>query len=359
MVKTVGEIAELVSAEVTGDRGVKIKGVAGIREARPGDITFLADQRYLRALEETKASAVVVSRDISSLPVRQTGAATNLLMVDNPYLAFAKILELFKKESWLPAGVSPKARVGKGVSLGAQVSIFPFVYIGDNAVIGDRVILYPGVFIGDRSMLGEDSIIYPNVTIREDVIIGKRVIIHSGSVIGSDGFGFVTHKGKHHKIPQIGGVIIGDDVEIGANVAIDRATMGNTIIKRGTKMDNLVHIAHNVVVGEDVLLLGQVGISGSTEIGNNVVLGGQVGVVGHVKIGDRVKVGAKSGVSKDIKPDEIVSGIPAITHGNWLKAQSCFAKLPELRKSVNSMEKKITELERRVGLKKKKAVKRV
>lgn len=352
MVKKLGEIAGLIGAEVIGDRGVEIKGVAGIREAGSGDITFLADPRYLKELKETKASAVVVGRDVSS-------AATNLLRVDNPYLAFTKILDLFKKEHFVPAGVSPEARIGKGVSLGEGVSIFPFVYIGDNVIIGDRVILYPGVFVGDGSIVGEGSIIYPNVTIREDVVIGKRVMIHSGSVIGSDGFGFITDRGRHHKIPQIGGVIIGDDVEIGANVAIDRATMGNTIIKRGTKMDNLVHIAHNVVVGEDVLLLGQVGISGSTEIGNNVILGGQVGVVGHVKIGDRVKVGAKSGVSKDIKPDQVLSGIPAIPHENWLKAQSCFAKLPELRKTVNTLEKKITALEKGDVLKKKRGKKRV
>jgi UDP-3-O-[3-hydroxymyristoyl] glucosamine N-acyltransferase len=235
------------------------------------------------------------------------------------------------------------------VEIGPEVSIHPFVYVGDRSRIGSRVVLYPGVYIGEEVEIGEGTILYPNVVVMDHCRIGRRVIIHGGTVIGSDGFGFVPDKSGYVKIPQVGIVEIEDDVEIGANCAIDRAAMGKTLIQKGVKTDNLVQIAHNVVIGENTVLVAQVGIAGSTEIGRWVALGGQVGVVGHITIGDQARVGAQSGVGSDVKAGEILSGSPAFPHREWLKAQVVFPRLPEIKKNLTALEKRVAELEKKIG----------
>jgi len=329
-----GKIADLINAKIVGDSEIEITGACGIKEAKNGDITFLADKKNIKYIHTTDASAIIVRDEIKESP-------KSMLIVDNPHLAFAKVLEIFYKKPFAPLGISDKAVIGKDVNLGENVTIYPLAYISNNINIGARVIIFPGVYIGEGVSIGDDSIIYPNVTIRENVIIGKRVIIHAGTVIGSDGFGYVFEKGQHYKIPQIGGVVIEDDVEIGANVTIDRATTGNTLIGSGTKIDNLVQIGHNVKIGKNCIIIAQVGIGGSVEIGNNVILAGQVGIRDHVKISDNVKVGAQSGVAHDIPRDEIFSGTPAIPHKTWLRAQNIYNKLPNYIKRLKELESRI------------------
>ena len=234
--------------------------------------------------------------------------------------------------------------IGQNVVIGKDPSIHPNVVIADEVKIGDRVTIYPGAWIGKGTTIGDDAVIYSNVNIRENLQIGNRVIIHAGATIGSDGFGYVTDEGIHRKIPQVGGVIIGDDVEIGANSTIDRATLGNTVIKRGTKIDNLVHVAHNVTIGEHCFLIAQVGIAGSCTLGNYVVLAGQVGLADHIRIGDRAMVSAQSGVIKDIEPGQVMGGYYAMPQREWLKVQALIPKLPELKKKVSDLESQVQEL---------------
>jgi UDP-3-O-[3-hydroxymyristoyl] glucosamine N-acyltransferase len=234
------------------------------------------------------------------------------------------------------------------VQIGSNVSIWPGVTLGDRVRIGSSVTLYPGVFVGDDSAIGEHTVLYPNVVVREGCHIGARVIIHSGTVIGSDGFGYVQDQGRHHKIPQLGGVIIEDDVELGANVTVDRATLGHTIIKQGTKVDNLVQIAHNVTVGEHSILVAQVGIAGSTTIGRHVMIGGQAGLADHIQIGDHVMIASRAGVNRSLESNQIVSGAPVMPHETWLKAQAVIPRLPELRHSVRAMEERLKKLEETV-----------
>jgi len=337
---TLGEIARILEGELTGgDEDIRIYSVAGLKDAAPGDISFLAHHRYLEDLETTKASAVVLPRDIQfdRLPS---------IKVENPYYAFAQLLHLFYDLPFSPRGVDERAIIGRDVMIGRDVTIYPYAYLDDGVSVGDRVTIYPWTFIGRGSTIGEETVIYPGVTIREGCRIGCRVIIHGGAVIGGDGFGFVNYRGVHYKIPQVGGVIIEDDVEIGANTTIDRGTVGNTVIRRGTKIDNLVQIAHNVTVGEDCIFAAQVGIAGSTEIGRHVTLAGQVGVTGHICIGDRVTVAGKGGVTKDAREGQTLSGMPAIPHREWLKAMAVFEELPELRRRLRDLEEKVKEMEK-------------
>jgi UDP-3-O-[3-hydroxymyristoyl] glucosamine N-acyltransferase len=338
MKKRLKELAEFVGGMVIGDDQVEISGVAAIEVAEAGDITFIATPRYLSKFAETKASAVIVSKEIPS-PQKP------LLCVNNPYLAFAKVLAFFSQKPYQPKGIDPNAWISPTAQLGQEISIYPFVSIGDRCRIGDRVTLYPGVFVGEDSSIGEESILYPNVSIYPGTAIGKRVILHSGVVIGADGFGYVKDGKKNVKIPQIGRVEIGDDVEMGPNTTVDRATLGKTVIRRGVKIDNLVQVAHNVVVGEDSILVAQVGIAGSTKIGSNVTLGGQVGVAGHVEIGDNVMVGAQSGVPSDLAANQAYTGSPVLPHREFLRVANIFPKLPEMRKSLLEIEKRLKKIE--------------
>ncbi|NWG04243.1 MAG: UDP-3-O-(3-hydroxymyristoyl)glucosamine N-acyltransferase [Syntrophaceae bacterium] len=332
------ELAEWVNGKVVGDGEINISGVAAIDEAKEGEITFIANPKYLPKLDQTCASAVIVSHEVSQ-------REKPLLCVDNPYLAFAKILTLFSQNPYQSRGIDPHSWISSTATLGEELTIYPFVYIGDRCSIGDRVTLYPGVHVGEGSSIGEESILYPNVSIYPGTIIGRRVILHSGVVVGSDGFGYVKEGKRNVKIPQVGGVEIEDDVEIGANTTIDRATLGKTIIRKGVKIDNLVQVAHNVIIGEDSIIVAQVGISGSTKIGSNVTLAGQVGVVGHIEIGDNVMVGAQSGVAHDLEANQGYVGSPALPHREFLRAITVFPKLPEMRKTLLEIERRFKKIE--------------
>jgi UDP-3-O-[3-hydroxymyristoyl] glucosamine N-acyltransferase len=339
MKKTLKEIAELVGGEVIGDDKVVITGVSGIKEAVSGDITFLANAKYLPFIDRTRASAIITSKDVKS-------AVKPIIRTENPSLAFTKIVSLASPiELKHPKGIHPTVIMGKNVSLGKDVAIGPYAVIGDNASIGDKTIVYPGCFVGHDSKVGADTILYANVSICQYVTIGDRVVIHNGSVIGSEGFGFVTIDGVHHRLPQVGTVIIEDDVEIGANVTIDRARFDKTVIGKGTKIDNLVHLAHNVIIGQNCFIVAQVGVSGSTTVGNNVILAGQVGTVGHINIGDNVIVMAQSGVSKSIPADTTVWGTPAKPERIAKHVNACVHNLPRLYDTVSELKKKIEELE--------------
>jgi UDP-3-O-[3-hydroxymyristoyl] glucosamine N-acyltransferase len=338
MEKMLKELAQLVDGEVLGDGEVKILGVAPIEEARRGEITFVGHAKYLSKLNETEASAIIVSRGVGE-------GDKPLLRVANPQLAFAKILQVYAHRPYEPRGVDGRAWVSPTATVGKDTSIYPFVYVGDRAEIGNRVILFPGVFVGDKAFIGDDTVVYSNVSIYEGCRIGKRVILHSGAVIGSDGFGFVKD-GKHNvKIPQVGIVEVGDDVEIGANTTVDRAAMGKTVIEKGVKIDNLVQVAHTVTIGEDSIIVAQVGIAGSTKIGINVILGGQAGVRDHIEIGDNVMVGGQSGVGRDIPPNQVVSGRPAIPHKENLRVMMTLPKLPEMWRKIGQLEAKVKVLE--------------
>jgi UDP-3-O-[3-hydroxymyristoyl] glucosamine N-acyltransferase len=336
------EIASLLNGEVIGPPkadDIEITGVSGINSAQEGDITFLLAYSYRKYLPGCRASCVMVKEVIDGLHITQ-------LKVSNPHLAFAKLLGHFYTKPQKPIGISKDAIVSDKATLGKDVSIFPFSYISDDVTIDDRTIIYPYVFVGHNTSIGKDCIIYPNVVLRESVKIGNRVMIHSSSVIGSDGFGYVFEEGRHHKIPQVGGVIIEDDVEIGSNVSVDRATTGNTVIGEGTKIDNLVQIAHNVTIGKNSIIIAQVGIGGSTDIGDFVTLAGQIGITDHAKIESGTMIGAQSGVMGNVSKG-VYSGSPIMPHREWLKAQVIFAKLPELHKKIKELEEKLKELERR------------
>jgi len=339
MGKTLRELAEYVQGKVVGDKNIVISAVAGIEEAEQGQITFLANPKYRAQLQQSNASAIIVSPD-----VEVPGKA--MIQVENPYLAFAQLLTLFSQKKHPPVGVHSTCIIGEGTMLGDQCAVGAYVTIGNQVTIGDRTAIYPGVVIGDNVSIGAQSIIYPNVSILQDVSIGKRVIINSGTVIGSEGFGFAPDGERYYKIPQVGTVVIEDDVEIGANVTIDRATLGKTHIHRGVKIDNLVQIAHNVAIGENSVVVAQVGISGSTKVGKHVTLAGQVGLVGHIQVGDHVMIGAQSGVTKSIPDKVMLSGSPAVNHRLWKKSQVSLLKLPDALKTIRSLEQRIQELEK-------------
>ena len=341
MKKTLKEIARLIDGEVVGDGNTVITGVSGIKEANAGDITFLANPKYFPFIKKTHASAIITGRDIKTTP-------KPIIRSDNPSLAFAKVVSLVApNEVTHPKGIHPTAILGKDVSLGSDVAVGPYVVIEDNVSIGDKTIIYASCFIGHHTKIGTNTLIYPNVSIRERVTIGSRVIIHNGSVIGSDGFGFVNIEGVHLKIPQVGTVEIGDDVEIGANVTIDRARFDKTVIGRGTKIDNLVQIAHNVAIGENSIIVAQAGISGSTTIGKGVTLAGQAGLAGHITVGNGAVVAAKAGVTKSIPPNIMVSGYPAKPHALAKRINACVQNLPRLYHTVAELKKKLEELEKK------------
>jgi UDP-3-O-[3-hydroxymyristoyl] glucosamine N-acyltransferase len=335
---TLKELQTLVGGEVIGDENLPLSGISGLDDAKEGEITFIAKSAYLGKASMTKASAIIVSHAIDA-------PDKSLLITPNPYLAYAQIATLFHHRPAPPPGIDRSAVIGKDARIGKDVSIHPLVVVGNRVTIAEGVVIYPHTSVGDDCSIDQGTVIHSNVSIRERCRIGKRVIIHAGSVIGSDGFGFAPDGKRYHKIPQVGTVQIDDDVEIGANNTIDRGALGKTWIKRGVKTDNLVHIAHNVVVGEDTLLVAQVGISGSTVIGNHVTIAGQVGVVGHVEIGDNTMVGAKTGISGSVPANSIVSGYPHLPHREWLKASRCFPLLPQMRKTLKALEERILKLE--------------
>jgi len=339
-----GELADVVGGVVDGDGATVISGVAGIREAKAGDITFLSNPRYEEFVHTTHASAIIAARG-------GIKHAIPAILVDDPYLGFVKVLGLFakQKEILYEKGVHRTALVDPDVEIGQDVSIGPYCQVNRGAKIGPNTRIFLGGYIGEDVTIGNDCLIYPNVTIREGCEIGHRVIIHPGAVVGSDGFGFARNGEVYQKIPQIGKVVIEDDVEIGANSTVDRGTTGVTRVCQGSKIDNLVQIAHNVVVGKNSVLAAQVGISGSVELGEGVVMAGQVGCVGHITIGNRVVAGAQSGITKSIPDDTTVSGYPAREHRIAKKLYGDTTRIPEMRKRIRELEKRIEELQKRMG----------
>ena len=346
MKMTLAEIASFLGGTVIGADNVIINDIRSIEEAKEGDITFIANKKYLKKLNLTKASAILASP-------QTVAEGKNLVIVTDPYAAFGKLLTLFYPLEHGRSGVSPDAYIEEGAIVSPEATIFPRAFIDKGATIGKGVVIYPGVFIGSNASIGDDSILYANVTVYHSSIIGKRVILHSGVVVGADGFGFASPGRDNTKIPQVGFVQIDDDVEIGANTTIDRAALGRTWIQRNVKIDNLVQIAHNVVIGENSAIAAQVGISGSTNLGKGVMVGGQAGMVGHINIGDNVMIAAASSIHKNIKSGQIVGGSPQLPHKQWLKVLACWVKLPEMRANLDELKKRVDILQKLQEQKKK------
>jgi UDP-3-O-[3-hydroxymyristoyl] glucosamine N-acyltransferase len=322
---SVGEIVDIVGGEFTGSRDKAIASVAPLALAGADQLSFLSNRKYVAELAATKAGAILVPKTIE-------GCDSRWIRVDDPYFAFAKVMTRWFSNRPRPKGISSKAVVADSAKLGNNVSLGHFAVIGENVVVGNNVTIFQNVSIEAGSVIGDDCLIHPNVVIYDGSRIGNRCIIHSGVVIGSDGYGFATHEGKHHKIPQIGIVRIEDDVEIGAGTTIDRAALGETVIGEGTKIDNLVQIGHNVKVGKHCLLVSQVGIAGSTELGDYVAVAGQSGFSGHLKIGNRVQVAAKSAVLDDVPDDTKVMGSPAVPFTEFARRQAVVKKLARKNK---------------------------
>jgi len=343
---TVNDIAEKIQAEVIGDGGIVIQGVAKIEEAGEGHIAFISNPKYLKYLAVTNASAVIVSRSIAKEKLPERTTLPVLLKVEDAYTSFLRVLHMFyPPPDILPPGIHHTAMIADTAQLGDEVRIGAHVVIGENCKLGDRTVVAHGTVLGDNVQIGDETLLYPNISIREGCIIGSRVIIHSGTVVGSDGFGFVPQDdGSYSKIPQTGIVVIEDDVEIGSNCSIDRATMGETKICKGVKLDNLIQVAHNVVIGKNTVIAAQTGISGSTKIGKQCILAGQVGIVGHIEITDNVIIAAQSGVPKSLKKPGTYFGYPAKEHGRALRIEAVIRQLPELVKDIENLKKEIAQL---------------
>ena len=336
---TLETVAKAIDGEVIGDGSIEITGVAGIREAREGELTFLANPRYESYLDETRASAIIVAEN-------HRVTDKTLVRNPNPYLAFLKAVCFFQGDEARPEpGIHPTAVVAPGTDIDASASIGPHVVLEAGARVGAMARIDAGCYLGAGSSVGSQTRLYPNVTLREGCALGDRVIVHSGTVIGSDGFGFVRDGELYRKLPQVGNVIVENDVEIGANVTIDRATTGVTRIGEGSKIDNLVQIGHNVQIGRHCIIVAQVGISGSTVVGDHVVIAGQVGIVGHIEIGSGAQIGAKSGVSKSIKPGQRVFGYPALPVVTAKRLEACVRNLPDLIQTVRALKRRVEELE--------------
>ncbi len=331
------EIAARIEGKLSGNGETEIRGMAAIGEAQEGDITFLSNRSFVGLLPGCRASAFIVGRDVD----RALLTGRNVIVTANPDLAQARAAELFEVLRTFDPGISSTAHVSGTAVISGEASILPYVYIDDGAVVERNVVIYPFCFVGRNVVVGEDTVIHPNVSIYDRTVIGKRVIVHSGAVLGSDGFGYVWDGHRHKKKPQLGVLEIEDDVEIGANTCIDRGALHRTVVRRGTKIDNLVQIAHNVSVGENSVVMAQVGIAGSTSLGKNVILAGKVGVADHVAIGDNVMAAGGSGITKSVKDNSIVGGNPHMAHRDWLRMQSYLKRLPDLFERMRNMEAKL------------------
>ena len=338
---TLQQLAELVDGQVQGDPELKIARVFPIDQAAKGDITFVSNPKYLAKLDQCEASAVIVAPGVEA-PGR------NLLVCANPYLAFAKVLTFLQVPARPVKGVMVGAHVAQSAELADGVTIYPGCAVGENVTIGAGSTLYPGVVLYDDVVVGNDCLLHAGVIVREGCILNDRVILQPAAVIGSDGFGFAPDGAAYFKIPQVGIVVLEDDVEIGANSCIDRAALGETRIRRGTKLDNLVQIGHNADVGEDCILVSQSGIAGSTKTGRHCTFGGQSAIAGHLTVGDNVMIAGRGGATNNVASNQVLSGVPLIPHKQWLKASMSFAKLPEMRKEMNRMAKRLEQLEAQV-----------
>ena len=331
------DLAARLGCELRGDGDVEVAGVGGIEQAGPGDVTFLANPRYAAHLRTTRAAAVILG------PGQETPLPC--LVSDNPYLAFARAVALLRPPARPLPGVHPSAQVDPTAVLGPDVHVGALAVVGAGVRVGARSALHPQVVLYEGVEVGEDCVLHSGVQVREGCRLGNRVVVQNGAVVGGDGFGFARDReGRYHKFPQVGIVVIGDDVEIGALSAVDRAALGETRIGRGTKLDNLVQIGHSVTIGEDTVLAGQVGVAGSTRIGSRVTLAGQVGVAGHLTIGDGAVATAQTGIPGSVEPGAVVSGYPAIENRGWLKSSAVFAKLPELQRRLRELERKVESL---------------
>ncbi len=339
---TLAEIAALVGGVVIGDPQTVITGVAGVDVAGTGDLVFAESTAFLTTALASAATAVLAAECPDPVPVKP------LIQVEAPRLAFVKVLEAFAPPLDLPEGIHPSAQIGRDVTLGADVRIGANVVLGDNVTLGEGVRLFPGVYIGTGCVVGATTVLFPNVVLYHGVRVGQGCRIHAGTVLGSDGFGYLPVGGRIRKVPQLGGVEVGDDVEIGGNTCIDRAKTGMTTIGSGTKIDNLVHIAHNVRIGPMCLIAGQVGIAGSSTLGTGVMLAGQVGVKDHIHLNDGVQVGAQSGLMRDVPAGETVFGSPAIPIRQKMREMVAATKMPDTLKQISALEKRLAELERRL-----------
>ena len=342
---SVADIVQLVNGELIGDGGILLSGFSGIKEAKKDDLTFLANPKYEPLLKDTQAGVILVPRQISC-------PGKTLIRVDNPSLSFTQVVNYLLKDApdYKPHGIHPTAVIAPGAKIATGAAIGAHTIIEDGAIVSEGCIIYAHCYVGHEAHLGKDCLIYPQVVLREKVVLGNRVIIHSGTVIGSDGFGFVTVDGRHMKIPQVGTVLIEDDVEIGANVTIDRARFDKTVIGEGTKIDNLVQIAHNVTIGKDCLIVAQSGIAGSTRLGNYVILAAQAGLVGHIDIGDGAIVTAQSGVSRSIKAGEQVFGSPAHSLKVAFRNNAHIQRLDKYVETIKDLKKRIEELEKNIKI---------
>ncbi len=328
------DLAVRIGARLDGPADDVVTGIAPIEEAGPGQVTFLANPKYAHYARESRASAVIATE-------RVEGASAAFLLTENPYYAFVVAVEIFHPPRRPAAEISPRAFVHAAATLGEGVYVGPFAVVEEGARVGDRTVLYPGAYVGRNVEIGCDATVYPNVVLYEGVRVGNRAILHGGCVIGSDGFGFAPSPEGFRKFPQVGTVRIEDDVEIGANTTIDRAALGETRIGRGTKLDNLIQVGHNVIIGSDTVIAAQTGISGSARVGSRVMMGGQVGLAGHIEVDDGILLAAKSGVADSLRASESKawSGIPAIPHGTWLRLVTLLPKIPELFRRVRRLEK--------------------
>jgi UDP-3-O-[3-hydroxymyristoyl] glucosamine N-acyltransferase len=329
------DLAARIGARVVGGEGENtvVSGVATIEEAGPGQVTFLANRKYARIARDSNASGIIAREAVP-------GAHTAFLISDNPYFAFACVVEMFHPPPRFTPGISDKADVDPSARIGKDVTVSPFVAIGEGAEVGDRTVLFPGVCVGKGASIGPDCLVYPNVVLYHGVKVGARVILHAGCIIGSDGFGFAPTADRFRKIPQVGTVEIEDDVEIGANTTIDRATLGVTRVCQGAKLDNLIQVGHNVIVGSDTVIAAQAGISGSARVGGRVMIGGQAGLAGHLEVEDGIMLGAKCGVPDSLRASDsrVWSGIPVMPHPTWLRLSTLMPKVPELFRRVKRLE---------------------
>jgi UDP-3-O-[3-hydroxymyristoyl] glucosamine N-acyltransferase len=336
-------IADFLGGTIEGDVNATVTDVAKIEEGRPGTLAFLSNPKYNKYLYNTEATIVIVNQDM----LLEAEVKATLIRVPDAYKAFASLLELYQQAKGNKVGIENPSFIDGSATLGNDLYCGAFAYIGKNVRIGNHVKIYPHTYIGDNSVIGDNTILFSGVKIYEDTRIGQACVLHSGAVIGSDGFGFAPMEdGTYKKIPQVGNVILEDLVEIGANTTIDCATMGSTIIRKGTKIDNLVQIAHNVEIGENTVMASQTGIAGSTKVGSNCMFGGQVGVAGHITIGDHVNLGAMSGVNNSIKSDRTVLGAPAMDIAQAAKVFAVFRNLPQLREQVIDLEKQVAQLKK-------------
>ena len=342
---TAATIAGFLKGDIEGNPDIKVNTIAKIEEGQPGALSFLANPKYEHYIYETKSSIVLVNRSFAA----SAKISATLIRVENAYEAFASLLRLVDQARPRKKGIHPSAVIESSAKIGSDVFIGPFTYVGENCIIGDGCSVYPQVYIGDNTKLGNNCTINPGVKIYHDCILGEGCTIHAGTVIGSDGFGFAPQSDNEFmKIPQLGNVILEDHVEIGANVTIDRATMGSTIIRKGVKLDNLIQIAHNVEVGENSVMAAQTGISGSTKVGKNCMFGGQVGLAGHLKIANGTKIGAQGGILGDVKEENTaIIGSPAIEVKQFLRSSVIFKKLPEMKVKIDSLEKEIESLKKK------------